>query len=392
MFGALARPVRVVRAPVTRTTRVLSSSTLAPGDARGPRTLEGARALCKLAMVCYWDVGQRGFFDDAREGDAGVNFATPFGFEPLIGDGRGLRDDVVRAMPGFRALEWLDGTTSATTRAGVFRLLDGAARDWVIVAFRGTTPSPLRGLFRESQINGRAGQTTWAAGEVSGRVHSGYAEAYARVKSDIEDAVRREMDATGTANTKVVISGHSLGGALATLCAASLAKEFKANVIECVTFGQPRVGDKDFVASLDAQSLHYARVVHGGDLFARVPTSGFWLPTSNEGRFGLKEAATRRRRNRTRKKRRRRRKRRRRKRRGLFLFFGSFLAAAVALALALGRSSTGKSRQQRRLSFLLFLLPSLIPFFLLFIVDCPHRLYGRMPLLGEEVILCFCLR
>lgn len=297
MFGALARPVRVVRAPVTRTTRVFSSSTLAPGDACGPRTLQGARALCKLAMVCYWDVGQRGFFDDARAGDAGVNFATPFGFEPLIGNGRGLRDDVVRAMPGFRALEWLDGTASATTRAGVFRLLEvddggagaapSSARDWVIVAFRGTTPSPLRGLFRESQINGRAGQTTWRAGAVSGRVHSGYAEAYARVKSDIEDAVRREMDATGTAKTKVVICGHSLGGALATLCAASLAKEFKANVIECVTFGQPRVGDGDFAASLDAQSLHYARVVHGGDLFARVPTSGFWLPTSNEGRFGV---------------------------------------------------------------------------------------------------------
>jgi hypothetical protein len=293
MFAAISRPIRAVRAPATR---AYASATRDDGARGGARTLDGARAVCKLAMVSYWDVGQRGFFpdddDDDAEGadDARVNFATPFGFEPLIGDGRALRDEVMRAMgPGFRARAWLDGSTK-TTRAGVFRS-GPAARDWVVAAFRGTTPSPLRGLFRESQINGRAGQVTWAAGDVRGRVHAGYSEAYARIKGDIEDAVRREMDTTATAKTKIVICGHSLGGALATLCAASLAKEYGGECeIECVTFGQPRVGDTEFCESLDAQSLHYARVVHGGDLFARVPTSGVWFPTSNEGRFGVEFA------------------------------------------------------------------------------------------------------
>ena len=62
--------------------------------------------------------------------------------------------------------------------------------------------------------------------------------------------------------------------------------------MDAVTFGQPRVGDKEFVRHLDEDlpNLNYARVVHGGDLFARVPTSGYWLPTSNEGRFAVEYA------------------------------------------------------------------------------------------------------
>lgn len=57
--------------------------------------------------------------------------------------------------------------------------------------------------------------------------------------------------------------------------------------MECVTFGQPRVGDAAFRKGLDEASpqLSYLRVVRGGDLFARVPTSGFWLPGTNGGKF-----------------------------------------------------------------------------------------------------------
>ena len=47
------------------------------------------------------------------------------------------------------------------------------------------------------------------------------------------------------------------------------------------------MGDAAFRRGLDVDSPHlaYMRVVRGGDLFARVPTSGFWLPAGNGGRF-----------------------------------------------------------------------------------------------------------
>ena len=59
-----------------------------------------------------------------------------------------------------------------------------------------------------------------------------------------------------------------------------------------MTFGQPRVGDKAFARYLDQglTNLNYARVVHGGDLFARVPTSGYWLPSANDGNFAVEYA------------------------------------------------------------------------------------------------------
>ena len=107
-----------------------------------------------------------------------------------------------------------------------------------MVIFRGTTPSPLRGLLREGQINSMAGQEEWseAPPALSGsRVHRGYAGAYRTVLADVEGAVtawaRTEAEKTsggaggdeegvegvgGVGSTKpppkVVVVGHSLGG------------------------------------------------------------------------------------------------------------------------------------------------------------------------------------
>ena len=95
----------------------------------------------------------------------------------------------------------------------------------------------------------------------------------------------------------MVVVGHSLGGALAALRAARLAHDEDilessdssdsrrelVPAVSCVTFGQPRVGDDAFREGVDARSpaLRYTRVVRGGDVFARVPTSGIWLPSAN---------------------------------------------------------------------------------------------------------------
>jgi len=238
--------------------------------------------------MCYWDV-RPGWFERARtkDDDDAMDVQDEwYAGERLIGTKRALRDDAMKAFGSLKLIHWVDDGVG--TRCGAFRCREGE-RDWIIVVYRGTTPNVRRGLFKESSINARAGQRVVSIGDVRGRVHVGYAEAYEATRNAMEDVVRREMDSTGSSATKVVVCGHSLGGALATLCAAGLAKEY--DDVECVTFGQPRVGDKEFCASLDAErKVKYARIVHGGDLFARVPTSGIWLPTSNEGRFAVEYA------------------------------------------------------------------------------------------------------
>ena len=287
-------------------------------------------------MLVYWNAGQPGFWDPEHDGGA-LDFATPLGFEPLIAsDPAALRREALRLLTPAEPALWLDpdpglGTlspafvTSAASaaaaaarrshRGGGPRAADetffGVSRvavvrlqnpDWIVVCFRGTTPSPMRGLLREGQVNSMAGQERWAEAPEAmrdARVHRGYAAAYRSLLAEVEGAAA-DWARTGAEEAKrakppprVVVVGHSLGGALAALCAARLAHDEdilgSTNIdplkpkVSCVTFGQPRVGDDAFREGVDARSpaLRYTRVVRGGDVFARVPTSGIWLPSAN---------------------------------------------------------------------------------------------------------------
>ncbi|MBU1214383.1 MAG: lipase family protein [Gammaproteobacteria bacterium] len=88
--------------------------------------------------------------------------------------------------------------------------------------------------------------------------HTGFTQALDSVWVDIERALKRLQ-------CPLFFTGHSLGAALATLAAARIAPT------ALYTFGSPRVGDEEFVASLDgmAESIH--RVVYGEDIVATVP-------------------------------------------------------------------------------------------------------------------------
>ena len=50
------------------------------------------------------------------------------------------------------------------------------------------------------------------------------------------------------------ITGHSMGAAMASLCAGYIAKMgfFSTNKIKLVTFGQPRVGDLAYASYIDS--------------------------------------------------------------------------------------------------------------------------------------------
>lgn len=88
--------------------------------------------------------------------------------------------------------------------------------------------------------------------------HAGFTLALDSVWAEIERALKRLKH-------PVFFTGHSLGAALATLAAARIAPT------ALYTFGSPRVGDDEFVASLNhlADGIH--RVVHGEDIVTTVP-------------------------------------------------------------------------------------------------------------------------
>ncbi|EFJ20670.1 hypothetical protein SELMODRAFT_233079 [Selaginella moellendorffii] len=89
-------------------------------------------------------------------------------------------------------------------------------------------------------------------------------------------------------NAKLYITGHSLGGALATLFTAMLfynreehrifyntEDDVARRLAALYTFGQPRVGDESFASFMDASlnkpTMRYFRVVYNNDVVARVP-------------------------------------------------------------------------------------------------------------------------
>lgn len=105
-----------------------------------------------------------------------------------------------------------------------------------------------------------------------GRTHHGFQKAWDSVATMI-DAALDETEAKGM-DEQLIISGHSLGGALATVATRFL--EGDRTLSACYTFGSPRVGDEVFA---DSFKTPVYRVVNRADLVPTVPGSGMlrWI-------------------------------------------------------------------------------------------------------------------
>lgn len=121
-----------------------------------------------------------------------------------------------------------------------------------LIAFRGTEPDEAADI----AIDLGAVLEPWGQG---GRVHAGFAHSFSRIRAQIE----RWMSGHPVGDGALVVTGHSLGAALATLAAAA----WRADRL--VTFGSPRVGDQDFVALLPSVAIE--RYVNCCDIVTRVP-------------------------------------------------------------------------------------------------------------------------
>ncbi|CAN7594544.1 lipase family protein [Variovorax sp. LjRoot84] len=126
---------------------------------------------------------------------------------------------------------------------------DGSA----LLAFRGTQPDEIR----DHATNLQAHQVDWA--EAGGRVHAGFA----RSARALWPAVREWAEGEAAGRSALIMTGHSLGGALAMLIATLLPPTL------LVTLGSPRVGNTEFVAAL--AGIEIVRLVDGCDLVTQLP-------------------------------------------------------------------------------------------------------------------------
>jgi hypothetical protein len=135
--------------------------------------------------------------------------------------------------------------------------------DATFVAFAGTDPLKLQDVI-----------TDLNASVTREGLHQGFAEAAAAVQSSVEDAIRR-----GGTGKPLFFTGHSLGGALATI-SAKRTRDAKLPVTAAYTFGGARAGDRRFFDSYGPDLGRCTfRLVHGKDIVASVP------PSLSEGFF-----------------------------------------------------------------------------------------------------------
>ena len=129
-----------------------------------------------------------------------------------------------------------------------------------LVSFRGTEPSSLKDWIDDLDYAKMAPYPGCDGCEV----HSGFYESYQALRSQILDGLN-SLSGLST----VAITGHSLGAAMAALCAKDLA-EAGFDIAVVYTFGQPRVGNPAYGEAYAGAVSEY-RVVHYKDIVPHLP-------------------------------------------------------------------------------------------------------------------------
>ena len=124
-----------------------------------------------------------------------------------------------------------------------------------------------------------------------GRVHTGFFLAWSIIEASVLGQIQRWQQALAAEDKQLpplYITGHSLGGALATMAAAALIENGVA-VGGVYTFGQPRVGDRTFVSQLNAiADGKIFRFVNNNDIVPHLPPPfSIWSPLRLYGHLGM---------------------------------------------------------------------------------------------------------
>ncbi|VDK17801.1 unnamed protein product [Anisakis simplex] len=132
-----------------------------------------------------------------------------------------------------------------------------------IVVYRGTTTSSQ--LFLQGAHTLATRKNFLAAG----KVHPYFINGVNALWFDISKHLNNEQ----YKSYPVIFTGHSLGGAMASLAVMrTVLKGLRSSdQVKLVSFGQPRVGGKDFVAKHNELVPYSFRVVHKHDMVPHIP-------------------------------------------------------------------------------------------------------------------------
>ncbi|MEW6096545.1 MAG: lipase family protein [bacterium] len=123
----------------------------------------------------------------------------------------------------------------------------------LIIAFRGTEPYCINDWLTDINIKRKKG------------IHKGFLKAYQDIERDIRTIVKDNL------SKDIYITGHSLGGALTSICALEFGLSYP--IVGIYTFGAPRCLNKKQVKIYNSffKDISY-RLVNNCDIVTRIPT------------------------------------------------------------------------------------------------------------------------
>lgn len=139
----------------------------------------------------------------------------------------------------------------------------------IVIAFRGTEPNEWNDVKADLDA-------TKALAETVGRVHRGFKKEVDDLWPQLKDILASNKN---NLDKKLWFTGHSLGGAMASICAGRcLLSSIDTSAEEVHTFGSPRVGTKRYI---NYAKIDYYRWVNNNDIVTHTPPA--WLGYRHSG-------------------------------------------------------------------------------------------------------------
>lgn len=187
---------------------------------------------------------------------------------------------------GFTPILNPAGVTDMMKYWGVMTTVSGV----VMVAFRGTNSLSDLDIDLGNWSVGLGGTyidfSSWpvshGGSSTTVLAHHRFLETYLTVQASVRQYVQAQFQ-SGTRPTAIQITGHSLGGALADLCAVDLAAFLGSSypTPQLLTFGAPFTGDQAFATLLNSLSPGAQRFELSWDLVTAHPNYGLVPGTTN---------------------------------------------------------------------------------------------------------------
>jgi hypothetical protein len=193
--------------------------------------------------------------------------AFPIGYTPL-GEIRADLAVMAEAVPGnsqegleavMNDLDAVEASVIDPTAFGyvVLESLTGA----ILICIRGTqTP-------QEWLANFTAVPNTFSEAPEFGAVHLGFE----RMSRSVRMSIQQVLSGVPS-DSRITVLGHSLGGAMATLTAVDLKRNFGRSRVDVCTVGGPRVGKSVFRRKFNAEIPECVRVTNQFDVVPHVPS------------------------------------------------------------------------------------------------------------------------